>query len=217
MQNLKVPGVYAIITLHTGRTYVGQGLDVFERWSKHRRELRNGRHENRALQKAWDKYGEDGHEVRLIANFAHVPPDEVDAILRAGEIIEMAKRRNLYNRAAGGHGRSPVSDESRRKMSERRKALWADPEYRAKRAASHSKAMANPDMQARRGAAISATKSSPEYVAKQSARMKAQWQDPDFRAKRNKTLNETWADPELRKRHGEAISRSWDARRAKAK
>lgn len=213
--DLSVPGVYAIEHAPTKRAYVGQALNILDRWVRHRRALRNGRHDNKPLQRAWTKYGEDAFTIRVIADLSHLSGDELVAVLAGYEIAEMAKRKNLYNRAQGGFGRSPISDETRARLSEERKKMWADPEFREKRAAAHSAAMANPDMQRRRVAAISAARSTDEARAKQAERAKSYWADPEFRAKRSKSLNATWSDPERRERHSEAIKASWVTRRAK--
>lgn len=217
LQDLEVPGIYAIEHARTNRAYIGQALDIRVRWERHRRALRNGSHHNKPLQRAWVKYGEGAFTIRIVADLSHLSGDELLRVLNGYEISEMAKRKNLYNRAEGGVGRAGISDEGRKRLSEKRKALWADPEFRARRAASLAKSMLDPVMQATRAANIRAAKATPEYKAKRSAMAKAMWQDPEFRAKREKSLNETWADPERRARHGEAISRSWDTRRMKAK
>jgi group I intron endonuclease len=50
-------GIYAIIQIVTGRTYVGQAVDIARRWRDHRAALRAQRHRNAYLQRTWDKYG----------------------------------------------------------------------------------------------------------------------------------------------------------------
>jgi group I intron endonuclease len=217
LSELSVPGIYAIEHVPTRRAYVGQAMNIRVKWERHRRDLRNGRHDNKPMQRAWTKYGEDAFTIRVVVDLSHIPEDQLDALLRSTEIIEMASRKNLYNRAQGGHGRSPISAETRKRISEKRRAMWADPVFRERRAVALAKSMLDPVMQATRSANIKAAMGTDEYRAKRSAKSKEMWQDPEFRAKRNKSLNETWADPERRKRHGEAISASWDTRRAKAK
>lgn len=211
--DLRVPGVYAIEHAGTKRAYVGQALNILDRWTRHRRALRNGRHDNKPLQRAWTKYGEDAFTIRVLVNLSHLSGAELESVLAGYEVSEMAKRRNLYNRAKGGFGRSPVSEETRARLSVERKKMWADPAFREKRAAALALAMANPDMQRRRGAAISATRGTEEAKAMQSERTKGYWSDPEFRAKRAASLNATWADPERRARHGEALKAAWARRR----
>lgn len=52
-------GVYVITSLSGGQ-YVGSAMQFSRRWSEHKRRLRVGNHHSRALQSAWNKYGEDG-------------------------------------------------------------------------------------------------------------------------------------------------------------
>jgi GIY-YIG catalytic domain len=59
-------GIYQIRCLPTGKIYVGSTVDFFERWSRHRRILRRGKHRNSALQNAWNKYGEDSFEFIVV-------------------------------------------------------------------------------------------------------------------------------------------------------
>lgn len=52
------PGVYAITNLVDGKRYVGGTVNISKRWSRHRKDLRAGRHPNSGLQAAWVAYGE---------------------------------------------------------------------------------------------------------------------------------------------------------------
>ena len=51
-------GVYEIINLENGRSYVGSSHDIKKRWNLHVWNLRKGKHVNRHLQSAWRKWGE---------------------------------------------------------------------------------------------------------------------------------------------------------------
>lgn len=51
-------GIYIITCLPTGKIYVGSSVNISRRWRGHKNELRNGKHYNRYLQSAWNKYGE---------------------------------------------------------------------------------------------------------------------------------------------------------------
>lgn len=50
-------GIYSI-TSPSQKRYVGSAVNIRSRWHGHRTALRTGRHKNRHLQSAWDKYGE---------------------------------------------------------------------------------------------------------------------------------------------------------------
>ena len=51
------PAVYLIEHVPSGRVYVGGAANLSKRWSRHRTDLRTGRHSNARLQAAWDADG----------------------------------------------------------------------------------------------------------------------------------------------------------------
>lgn len=60
-------GVYKIVNLLNGRVYVGQTKEKFQRrFCFHRWKLRKGSHDNKYLQNAWNKYGEDNFVFEVI-------------------------------------------------------------------------------------------------------------------------------------------------------
>ncbi len=65
-------GVYLIVHRATGRAYVGSTSDIAKRWSRHRQELRDGTHKNRHLQAAWNLYGPETFDWRVLAT---TPPE----------------------------------------------------------------------------------------------------------------------------------------------
>jgi group I intron endonuclease len=50
-------GVYLIENVANGRRYVGSANSLKKRFREHRRQLSEGRHHSRFLQRAWNKYG----------------------------------------------------------------------------------------------------------------------------------------------------------------
>ncbi len=53
-----VPGIYKITCIANGRFYIGSSVNMRERWDEHQSTLRQNKHRNPKLQRAWDKYGE---------------------------------------------------------------------------------------------------------------------------------------------------------------
>lgn len=62
----KVMGVYAIVNTVTGKMYIGSATDIKHRWYLHRRDLFKSRHHSEHLQRAWNKYGSDVFNFRLL-------------------------------------------------------------------------------------------------------------------------------------------------------
>lgn len=112
-------GVYQIKNLRNGKAYIGSSSNIEARWRTHRSSLNKGKHHSAALQRAWEKYGQEAFEFTIL------------------EVVECQKRRLVVEtefiastRSADGRhgynclavGGSPVghkhTEESRRRMSE---------------------------------------------------------------------------------------------------
>jgi group I intron endonuclease len=123
-----VAGVYAIVHVASGRAYVGSAVSMGHRWHVHQRRLRNGTH-NRKLQNAWNKYGEDAFEFRVLEVSAvtdllvreQAYMDRLDAV-DAGYNVRRVAESNLG---------LVMPAEVRAKMSAARKGYRHTPEARA--------------------------------------------------------------------------------------
>lgn len=63
----KAFGIYRIRCQVNGHFYIGSTIENFaNRWSKHRTDLRRGRHQNPRLQRAWNKYGSSAFEFEVL-------------------------------------------------------------------------------------------------------------------------------------------------------
>lgn len=109
-------GIYSITNIVTGDKYIGQTRVNFkDRWNHHVGDLKNNRHKNEILQRAWNKYGKNAFEFKAV----HIC-DELD-ILNDLEIYYIKKYdtfNNGYNLTSGGDtpGSYEISEESRIKM-----------------------------------------------------------------------------------------------------
>ncbi len=62
-------GIYAIQRIDHDEwypSYVGISSDIKRRWGCHKTSLRKGYHDNKYLQRSWDKYGEDAFEFCIL-------------------------------------------------------------------------------------------------------------------------------------------------------
>jgi group I intron endonuclease len=57
-------GVYEIANTVNGRRYIGSSVNLEKRFGDHRRQLKDGHHHSRFLQRAWGKYGADAFVFR---------------------------------------------------------------------------------------------------------------------------------------------------------
>lgn len=56
----RVAGVYAIRHIATGRAYVGGSVSIYHRWYKHKQLMRDGKHDSRYMQAAYEESGLSG-------------------------------------------------------------------------------------------------------------------------------------------------------------
>ena len=59
-------GIYAIINKVNNKIYIGSSKNIYNRKAQHYSELRGNYHENKFLQRSWNKYGENNFEFRVI-------------------------------------------------------------------------------------------------------------------------------------------------------
>jgi group I intron endonuclease len=136
-------GIYEIVHITSGRSYVGQSIDVERRFKQHYALLANGKSRCQNLQRAWTKYGASAFVFRPILTCA------VDELDRAEQyIIDERGIRNLYNtcpavgssrgvvasaatrlRQSLAHTGKKLSPETRKKMSDIRKGRSKSSEH----------------------------------------------------------------------------------------
>jgi group I intron endonuclease len=185
-------GIYRITHKATGRHYVGQSVNILERWSEH---PRRDSHVGRALR----KYGKDAFEFAVLCECTEA---ELHG-LEARWIKELECTTKGFNKSTGGV-QPRLVQASRHKISVAQKARWAAeperlaaatraalqrPEVRAKIAGSVSrafKALPEAKQQVLRDK-LAARIRQPEVLAKIGAATRARWQDPAIRDKMKKT------------------------------
>lgn len=144
-----ISGIYCIENIITHKKYIGQSINIKDRWSKHKSELNHQTHDNDYLQKAWNKYGENNFKFYIIerCNIEDLNEKEIYYI----EYYNTLNRNHGYNLKSGGQcNGSQVTDYVKEKLSKalkktyanneeiremRRKAAlaqWSNPEIKAK-------------------------------------------------------------------------------------
>lgn len=117
MDKIRKSGIYCIENIMNHKKYIGQSIDVEERWRKHVSELKHGYHHNDYLQKSWNKYGENNFKFYIL-EYCSVN------ILYNREIYwinfyNTINRDNGYNLKSGGqNGGSILSEYSKEKLRE---------------------------------------------------------------------------------------------------
>lgn len=108
-------GIYMIENIVNHKKYIGQSVDIYSRWKRHKSELTNGTHNNQYLQSAWNKYGEDNFVFSIIKQ---CDKDELDdcEVLYIKQFDTMNKY-NGYNLESGGRKNKYLSKETLQKIS----------------------------------------------------------------------------------------------------
>ena len=109
-------GIYCIENLINEKKYIGQSVDVYARWAKHKSELINNRHFNDYLQKSWNKYGESNFKFYVIEFCDIGSLDERESYYI--DFHQTLLKDHGYNLMSGGTFGRKYSDESRLKISQ---------------------------------------------------------------------------------------------------
>lgn len=120
-----ISGIYKITNIVNNKIYIGSSRNIKNRWFKHTALLRHNKHENKHLQNAWNKYGEENFKFEIVEQ---CEVEELlireqfylDSLLFAQEFISNKDIR-FYKL---GYNQTPISngdyntEESKRKISE---------------------------------------------------------------------------------------------------
>ena len=216
-------GIYLITNTLNGRRYVGSAVKPKARWGQHLYRLRRGRHINRHLQSAYDKYGE--------AVFVFETLEDGDReFLTSMEQWWMNMLRPEYNilptsRSGRGYHHTP---DAVSRISAAHKGRTVSAETRARisealKGKSHPGYKHTAEQNARHSAAMKGRKQTPETIAKRAAANKGkhgQTKTPEWRAKisasmmgKKINLGRKHSD-EIRARMSEAKKSWWAAKKA---
>lgn len=107
--------IYKIENLVNGKVYIGQTKQNFERRLKdHLWMLRNGKHDNKHLQNAWNKYGSNNFGFSVVEKCDIEKLDEAERFW----IAYYKALKGVYNLESGGTKNKEIHESTRSKMSE---------------------------------------------------------------------------------------------------
>lgn len=139
-------GIYKIVNTHTNRVYIGQAKEFKERWSSHRYQLRNGKHQNKFLLGDFNKclavLGHDDflefHVLELMEVSTRVQRNEREEWWIA-QVYD--KGHSCYNFQLKAAGWTQPTEEAIANRSRTMKERWQDPAFKASTGANISKAL----------------------------------------------------------------------------
>lgn len=138
-----IAGIYIITNTLTGKSYIGSSIRVSVRMAQHKRALRGRYHDNKKLQRSWDKYGKCNFvfavveltdepmevaalEQRWIDTLDCLGDDGFNLCPVAGscagfkhseETIQKRKGRTPWNKGISGYKTKPATAERKQKIS----------------------------------------------------------------------------------------------------
>jgi group I intron endonuclease len=125
---MRIAGIYKIINLIDGKIYIGQTVNYRKRATSHRARLRNGKHHNEHLQRAFNKYGENAFKVELVKQCKVEELDELEQYYI--KKFDSCNHSKGYNMMHGGQKYREFTKEVRQKMSEAGKGRVFTKEHR---------------------------------------------------------------------------------------
>jgi group I intron endonuclease len=113
----KISGIYEIICNTIDVHYIGRSVNIYHRWKRHKEDLRANRHHSDYLQRAWNKYGEENFEFKIIET---CEPN----LLKEREDFYLETNAGKFNMMLSSNGVLFHTDHVRKKMSEGQKRNW---------------------------------------------------------------------------------------------
>lgn len=222
-------GVYAIRNRKNGKKYVGSTADLRQRWGEHRGALRAGRHINRHLQSAWNKYGEEAFDFIVLE---YCTPslliEREQAYLPEERTVAALKRNGYYNQApiAGSVLGYRHSEETRRMLSEHTKKqmatpdatmplregwkrYWSDPEARKAVSARERGKRLSPETRQAISQTLKNVLATTEARQRRSAAGKAYNADPEVRRRKSTQRKAYTSKPEIKAKIAEETKQRW--------
>lgn len=195
-------GIYAILS-PSGKAYIGSSSRLIFRKRRHFSDLKHSRHDNSALQRAWDKY-----EGRL--NYVILEYCDVEMLIVREQYwmdVFSTCSNGTYNQRTIAGKSGPLDESTKKKLSEAMTGFRHSEETKQK--------MRKPKPEGF-GAKLSAAKTgvkigprSDEQRQKQKEVVARGWSNGSRdRTKQSQMTKEAWADPEHRRKRSEAIKRA---------
>lgn len=112
-KELDAVGIYVIYNNVNGKFYVGSTTHSFRlRWYAHLYQLRLNKHSNFILQRAWNKYGENAFEFRIVEI---LEKDQELILYREQYYLDMLFGEYTYNLERVAHARTAVKSKPKLK------------------------------------------------------------------------------------------------------
>jgi group I intron endonuclease len=206
----RVPGVYRITHVRSGRVYIGSTNNMRQRAMAHLSDLRRGKHANGYLQAAWNAYGDTAFAmepleiVSDVMALAEVEQKHMDShcacdpskgfnlLSQARIFTHTAETRRKIGDASRGRRHTPEAIEKMRQNARNRSPEHLEkitaalrqksPEHLAKLGAAHRGKVISEEQRRKQSEATRGRKQSPEHIAARRAVQIGRRLSPEHRA-----------------------------------
>ena len=113
---MKEIGIYKIENKVNNKCYIGSSKNIKKRWQEHKRTLKKGTHHSKALQNAWNKYGEENFIFEILCNCLF---DEL--LIKEQEYFNIIKPEYIILKVAGRFDGYKHTDETKKILREKSK------------------------------------------------------------------------------------------------
>lgn len=187
-------GIYKITCVPNGKIYIGSSVDVHHRWEQHRTHFKTGKHNNKYMLRAFEKYGKESFMWEIIEECSrNVLWEREQYYLDALQPFDEKGYNSARTVKAPMLGRKHTL-EDRQRMSEIQKAR------NHKHSEEHKQYLSE---------LFKGRKRSPESVAQGAAKIKGRPKSEQHKAK----VKEFQSSPEMVKIKSERMERIWAERR----
>lgn len=121
-------GIYKITNNVNGKAYIGQSINIKNRWKDHINALNRKHSSCTLLQRAWNKYKQESFSFEILELCTEDMLDEVET--KYIDIYD--SHTNGYNIEPGGNANKHLSDETKQKIREAHLGMKASEETREK-------------------------------------------------------------------------------------
>ncbi len=206
--------IYIGLCTVTNKVYVGSAVNALVRIRSHKRELNKGIHNNSYLQRAWNKYGEDGFIWRVVDTCQlddrwTVEQQWIDRLFACDPECGFNVMHSVVKLQP-----SPIMSGI---LTDYWAKRWSDKEYSKRRTEELQEIVNRPEVKAKMSSSKKANWSDSVYKERQleaqrkaartderravcKARTKELWQNPEWRAKQTAERAKRFKDPEFRKK-----------------
>ena len=110
----RISGIYKITCVPTGKVYIGQSCDIYNRWYMHKWELNKQKHVNKYFQRAWNKYEENAFVFEIIEFCDEAVIDDKEKYYI--NFYQSTDRNKGFNLDSGGNLNKKHSQETKEKI-----------------------------------------------------------------------------------------------------